>query len=83
MISIEFLLAPFIACLLIVMVNVYFGIHVIKREIIFIDIALAQIAALGGAVGLIIHNSLMHQHEHEATGLLSYIFSLGFIFKTA
>ena len=81
MIAIEFLLIPFIACLLLILINVYFGIHVIKREIIFIDIALAQIAALGGAVAIIIfrlyHPEAAHEHDHN--NAFTYIFSLGFI----
>ena len=79
MLSIEFILLPFIGCLLIVLVNVYFGLHVIKREIIFIDIALASIAALGSAVGMILFESTHVEHSHEAHGFLPYIFSLGFI----
>ena len=42
--------APFVACLTLVGIHGYFGIHVLKREIIFIDIAMAQIAALGGTI---------------------------------
>lgn len=41
------MIAPFIACLILIGILGYFGIHVLKREIIFIDIAMAQIAALG------------------------------------
>ncbi len=74
MMSIGFILPPLIACVLIVLINVYFGMHVIKREIIFIDIALASIAALGSATGLV----LLHM-DHEAHGFWPYIFSLGFI----
>ncbi len=79
MLSIEFIMLPFIGCLLIVLINVYFGIHVIKREIIFIDIALASIAALGSAVGLVIFDASHVEHLHESEGLLPYVFSLGFI----
>lgn len=74
MMSIGFILPPLVACVLIVLINVYFGIHVIKREIIFIDIALASIAALGSATGIV----LFHM-DHEAHGFWPYIFSLGFI----
>ncbi len=38
---------PFLACLLLSLVLGYLGLHVLKREVIFIDIAMAQIAALG------------------------------------
>jgi zinc/manganese transport system permease protein len=42
-----FLMWPFIACLVLVGIHVYFGLHVIKRGIIFVDLSLAQVAALG------------------------------------
>jgi zinc/manganese transport system permease protein len=38
---------PFLACVLMSSILGYLGIHVLKREVIFIDIALAQIAAVG------------------------------------
>ncbi|HUT30100.1 MAG TPA: metal ABC transporter permease [Sedimentisphaerales bacterium] len=44
---IQILGLPFLACLLISAILGYLGIHVLKREVIFIDIALAQIAAVG------------------------------------
>jgi len=47
------LLAPFAACLTLIGIHGYFGIHVLKRGIIFIDIAMAQIAALGVTFALI------------------------------
>ena len=47
---------PFLSCVLLAAILGYIGIHVLKREVIFIDIAVAQIAALG-AIGahLILH----------------------------
>jgi zinc/manganese transport system permease protein len=47
-----FILPPLAACFILLILTSYFGIHVLKREIIFIDIALAQIAVLGSAVAL-------------------------------
>ena len=38
---------PFLACLMMAAILGYFGHHVLKREIIFVDIALAQVAAVG------------------------------------
>ena len=42
-----FILWPFIACVVLVGIHVYFGLHVIRRGIIFVDLSLAQVAALG------------------------------------
>ena len=44
---IQILGLPFLACILMSSILGYLGIHVLKREVIFIDIALAQIAAVG------------------------------------
>jgi len=41
---------PFLACLLLTGMLGYLGLHVLKREVIFIDIAVAQVAALGAIV---------------------------------
>ncbi|MFH1594315.1 MAG: metal ABC transporter permease [Candidatus Omnitrophota bacterium] len=41
---------PFLVCLTMVIILGYMGIHVLQREVIFIDIALAQIAAVGAIV---------------------------------
>ena len=47
----DLLLIPFIVCIALVGIHVYFGQTVIQRGIIFIDLALAQWAALGYLVG--------------------------------
>src|SRR5437667_13791 len=38
---------PLIACLLLPGILVYLGLHIVRREVIFVDLALAQVAALG------------------------------------
>ena len=43
------LAAPFVACMAITALHSYVGLHVIKRGVIFVDLALAQCAALGAA----------------------------------
>jgi zinc/manganese transport system permease protein len=45
---------PFVACLLLAGLLVYLGIHVISRKVIFVDLALAQIAALGSVWGVLL-----------------------------
>ena len=44
---------PLAACLLLPPLLVYLGLHVVKREVIFVDLALAQVATLGTCVALI------------------------------
>jgi zinc/manganese transport system permease protein len=44
---IELLWLPFLACLVLTGIHVYLGLHVLARGVIFVDLALAQVAALG------------------------------------
>ena len=37
---------PFLECLVLVGIHSYLGLHVIRRQVIFVDLSLAQIAAL-------------------------------------
>jgi len=46
--------APVVACLALVGIHTYLGVHVLARQVIFVDLALAQVAALGAAVGAVV-----------------------------
>lgn len=48
-----FMAAPMVACLFLTGIHGYLGIHVISRGVIFVDLAMAQIAALGAAIGVL------------------------------
>lgn len=50
---ITLMLTPFIACLILTGMHAYLGFHVIERGVIFVDLALAQIAAFGATIGLL------------------------------
>jgi zinc/manganese transport system permease protein len=75
----EFLAAPFAACLVLVAILGYFGIHVLEREVIFVDLALAQIAALGVVVGLIFghepHSAASFGYALASTAVGATVFS--------
>jgi len=63
---VELLAAPFAACILITALHCYMGLHVVKRGVIFVDLALAQMAALGATMALLLGPMLdLHPHEHE------------------
>ncbi|MFC1477128.1 metal ABC transporter permease [candidate division KSB1 bacterium] len=78
--ALEFMFPPFIVCLLLIGILIYFGIHVIKREIIFIDIALAQIAALGATFSVFFHHleTAPAEHSHEEHTFMAYLLSIAF-----
>ena len=61
---------PFLACLILAGIYTYLGLHVIERGVIFVDLALAQIAALGASFALILGFSMESAY--------SYWISLGF-----
>ena len=48
----EFLLPAFVASLILTGIHAYLGVHVVERGVIFVDLALAQIAALGATVAI-------------------------------
>jgi zinc/manganese transport system permease protein len=50
--SLPVLVIPFLTCLVIAGLHCYMGLHVLRRGVIFVDLALAQCAALGAAVAL-------------------------------
>jgi zinc/manganese transport system permease protein len=54
----DVLWAPFLACLVLTGIHVYLGLHVLARGIIFVDLALAQIAALGVTVAFLAGHSI-------------------------
>lgn len=49
-----FLLPPFLACLLLILIHAWFGIHILERGIIFVDLALAQFIGIGIALNLLL-----------------------------
>ena len=71
----HFLILPFVASLILTGIHAYLGVHVVERGVIFVDLALAQIAALGATVAI-----LMGMDPH---GSASYWISLGFTFLGA
>src|SRR6202011_4967842 len=70
-----FLAAPFVASLILTGIHAYLGVHVVERGVIFVDLSLAQIAALGSTVAYLAGYDL-----HSTT---AYLFSLGFTFLGA
>ncbi|MBI1846281.1 MAG: metal ABC transporter permease [Candidatus Rokubacteria bacterium] len=61
--------APFLMCLVLTGIHAYLGVHVLAREVVFVDIALAQIAALGATAAFLI--------GYEMDTWASYVFGLG------
>ena len=71
----DILLAPFVACLILTGIHTYLGLHVVSRGVIFVDLALAQIAALGATFAFLL--------GFAAHGTVSYMYSLLFAFAGA
>ena len=71
----ELLLPAFVASLILTGIHAYLGVHVVERGVIFVDLSLAQIAALGTTVAYLAGYDL-----HSG---VAYFFSLGFTFLGA
>src|SRR5215470_6707180 len=73
--TLSFLIAPFIASLILTGIHAYLGVHVVERGGIFVDLSLAQIAALGTTIA-----ALYGIEPHSST---AYWVSLAFTFLGA
>jgi zinc/manganese transport system permease protein len=51
--GLEFLAAPLVMCLILAGIHCYLGLHVLARGVIFVDLSLAQVAALGATIALL------------------------------
>jgi zinc/manganese transport system permease protein len=71
----QLLLPAFVASLILTGIHAYLGVHVVERGVIFVDLSLAQIAALGSTVAY-----LMGYDLHSTA---AYLFSLSFTFLGA
>lgn len=69
---VEVMTKPFLACLILTGIHAYLGLHVIERGVIFVDLALAQTAALGAAVAFL----LGYQLHSVGSYLISLICAL-------
>ena len=73
--TLAFLAAPFVASLILTGIHAYLGVHVIERGVIFVDLSLAQIAALGAAIAILLPITGGDPHAPVV-----YWISLGFTF---
>ena len=65
-----FLALPFAAAVLFVLIHAWFGVHVLRRNVIFADLALAQLAALGATVAFAL--------GYAPTGAAGFAYALAF-----
>jgi len=68
--ALAFLVIPFLVTLILSGIHVYLGLHVLSRGIIFVDLALAQVAALGTTVAFLA--------GHEVDSIPAYEYALAF-----
>ncbi len=75
----RWMLAPLLACFILSITHVYLGIHVVARKVIFVDLALAQIAALGATYA----TTLGYDPHVPGDDLVVALYSLAFTFAGA
>ncbi|MDR1989504.1 MAG: metal ABC transporter permease [Acidobacteriaceae bacterium] len=79
----QFLAAPFAASLILTGIHAYLGVHVVERGVIFVDLSLAQIAALGGTIALLLPISGGDAHAPAVYWVsLAFTFVGAFVFAT-
>src|SRR5262245_38801179 len=66
----DLLALPFLACLILTGIHAYLGLHVLARGVIFVDLALAQVAALGLTLAVLaghpIQSDAARSEEHTS-----------------
>lgn len=76
----DLMIVPFAGAMVILAMNAYFGLHIIRRGVIFVDLAFAQIAALGGTIaflwGAADDSAMFYVFAFAATLLGALFFSL-------
>ncbi len=70
------MIAPFLACLILSVSHVYMGVHVVARKVIFVDLALAQIAAVGATYATTLGYDLHQPDDVFAIALFSMAFTV-------
>jgi zinc/manganese transport system permease protein len=68
--AISFLIYPFLGCMLLILIHVYFGIHILERGIIFVDLAMGQFIAIGIAI------AFLSGHEGGARNVYASLFAI-------
>jgi zinc/manganese transport system permease protein len=68
------MLWPLMACFILVGIHAYLGIHVLARKVIFVDLALAQIAGLGAVYGVFL--GLSFENDPWVIKAISVCFTL-------
>src|SRR5512138_2242381 len=80
---IAFLAAPFVASLILTGIHAYLGVHVVERGVIFVDLSLAQIAALGATIAILLPVSGGDPHAPVVYWIsLAFTFIGAFVFST-
>src|SRR5499427_259061 len=78
-----FLAAPFVASLILTGIHAYLGVHVVERGVIFVDLSLAQIAALGATIALLLPITGGDPHAPFTYWVsLAFTFLGAFVFST-
>ena len=79
----QFLAAPFAASLILTGIHAYLGVHVVERGVIFVDLSLAQIAALGATIAILLPVTGGDAHSPIAYWVsLAFTFLGAFVFST-
>ncbi|MGD0626859.1 MAG: metal ABC transporter permease [Thermodesulfobacteriota bacterium] len=64
--AVQFLIYPFLGCLILVLIHAYFGVHILERGVIFLDLSLAQFIAVGIAFSFFMGDNVSIRYIYAA-----------------
>ncbi len=76
--ALHFLAVPFLGCVVLILIHAYFGIHILERGVIFLDLSLAQFIAVGIAVSCFTGDNPNHRLIYAAAFAVLGAFILSF-----
>jgi zinc/manganese transport system permease protein len=76
--AVQFLIYPFLGCLILVLIHAYFGVHILERGVIFLDLSLAQFIAVGIAFSFFMGDNVSIRYIYAAVFAVLGAFILSF-----
>jgi zinc/manganese transport system permease protein len=81
--ALQFLVYPFLGCVILILIHAYFGIHILERGVIFLDLSLAQFIAVGIALSFLMGDNSSTRYLYATAFAVLGAFILSFSKRTA
>jgi zinc/manganese transport system permease protein len=81
--ALQFLIYPFLGCIILILIHAYFGVHILERGVIFLDLSLAQFIAVGIAMSFFVGDNPSSRYLYAGAFAVLGAFILSFSRKIA